>query len=99
MSIREITDAELANIESCGRVGFDYKQIAAMLEVPIDDVAIEFQSEQGQVYNAWHKGRMQAELDLRNSMMKEAIGGNTAMVQKMLDIFHNTDEQHRKLIY
>ena len=97
--MRELTEKEIANLEQCGRVGFGCKDLAAILSVPLDEVEEEFRNEKGKVYEIWLKGRMQVELELRQSMLKEALGGSSPMMEKMLKIYHETEESIQQLTY
>ena len=97
--MREVTEAELANIENCGKVGFNYKELAIILSVPEMDVREEFERHDGKVYMAWMKGRLQTELDLRNAILREAMDGSSPMLNQMNAILNRTDEEHDKLQY
>lgn len=97
--MRQLTEAELANIENCGKVGFSYKELAIILSVPEMDVREEFEKQQGDLYMAWMKGRLQTELDLRNAILKEAKDGSSPMLTQINTILQRTDEEHNKLIY
>ena len=97
--MREITKEELTNIEQCGRVGFTCKEVAAVLSVPLDEVADQFNKEVGPIYEAWYKGRLQGELDLRTAIMREAVAGTAPMAEKMRHLLAKADEENRKLLY
>lgn len=97
--MRELTEAEVANIENCGKVGFSYKELAVILSVPEMDVQEQFEKKEGSVYMAWMKGRLQTELDLRNAILREAKDGSSPMLNQMKNILQQTDEEHDKLLY
>lgn len=97
--MRELTEAEVANIENCGKVGFSYKELAIILSVPEMDVREQFEQKEGSVYMAWMKGRLQTELDLRNAILREAKDGSSPMLNQMKTILQKTDEEHDKLLY
>lgn len=97
--MRQLTEAELANIENCGKVGFSYKELAIILSVPEMDIREEFEKQRGDLYMAWMKGRLQTELDLRNAILKEAKDGSSPMLTQINTILQRTDEEHNKLIY
>ena len=97
--MRELTEAEMANIENCGKVGFSYKELAIILSVPEMEVREQFEQKEGSVYMAWMKGRLQTELDLRNAILREAKNGSSPMLNQMNAILNRTDEEHDKLQY
>lgn len=97
--MRELTEKEIADIEQCGRVGFSCKELAAVLSVPTAEIEEQFRAESGPVYEPWLKGRMQVEIELRNAMLREALGGSSPMMEKMLSIFRQTNESINKLTY
>ena len=97
--MKELTEAELANVENCGKVGFSYRELAAILEVSELDISEQFVNHEGQVYAAWMKGRMQTELDLRNAILREAKAGSAPMLNQISNILNRTDEEHSKLVY
>ena len=95
----ELTEKQLSDIEICGRVGFSCKELAAILSVPIEEVEQQFRAENGNVYEAWLKGRMQVEIEIRTAMLRDALNGSSAMLEKMLNIFRTTDESISNLTY
>lgn len=95
----ELNEELKAKVEACGKVGFDYIQVAAVLDAPLDDVCKEFTEKKGEIYSAWLRGRLQTELDLRNSMLRDATGGSGPILEKFINILKKTDEKHTNLIY
>ena len=96
---RQLTKEQIELIENCGRVGFSCKELAAILSVPVEEVENQFRIEHGSIYEPWLKGRMQVEVELRQSILRDAINGSTQMMDKMLSIFSQTDESIKKLTY
>lgn len=97
--MRALTEGELANIENMGSVGFSYKEVALVLSVPEIEVREQFENKKGVIFQAWMKGRLQTELNLRLTMLREAQNGSSPMISKMQSILETTDEEHDKLIY
>lgn len=97
--MKELTEADLANIEKMGSVGFSYKDVALALSEPEMDIREQFELKEGSVYAAWMKGRLQTELNLRQAILREAQNGSSPMLSKMQAILSDTDEEHEKLIY
>lgn len=84
-------------MEQCGRLGFNYKELAAVLSVPVEDVQQQFEAEKGSVYEPWLKGRLQVEIEVRSAMLRDALNGSAPMMEKMLRFFQQTEEMHRQL--
>ncbi len=97
--MKELTEADMANIEKMGGVGFSYKEVALALSIPESEVREEFENHEGRIYQAWMKGRLQTELDLRLTILREAKNGSSPMLGKLQNILQTTDEEHEKLIY
>lgn len=97
--MKDFSEADLAKVENAGRVGFSYKELAIMLDVEEADMRDEFEEAHGNVYQAWMKGRLQTELDLRQSLLKEAKAGSVPCMNKISQILSATDEEHNKLYY
>lgn len=97
--MRELTEAEMANIEKMGSVGFSYKELAVALSVSELELREEFEKKEGKIYLAWMKGRLQTELELRMAILRDAKDGSTPMLSKIQNILQTTDEEHEKLLY
>jgi len=93
----ELTENQIATIIQCGTVGFNYRDTSAIVGLDENEVKEQFISEKGNVYEAWRKGRLQTELNLRNSMLRAAQDGAAPMVEKVLRFLNRTDEDHRDL--
>lgn len=66
---------------------FTPAEIAFMLEIDENDVSLS----DGLYYRAYQEGRLQAEVDLRNSIFKLAKSGSSPAQQMMLDILKKSN--------
>ena len=91
--------ADLEQIEEYGRVGFDYKQVAALMRLDPMALRDEFANERGDIFEAWQRGRLRTELDLRKKVIETAAKGEMpVMIDKAYEFLHRADDEHRELI-
>lgn len=93
----ELSEQDKEEIMTCGRLGFNYKDVAVNFDLPLDEVKEQFETESGEVYILWKKGRLAAEAELRQSVLSGAIAGSTPLLLKMLDYYKQTDSEHYNL--
>lgn len=96
-SIRQLTEEEQEQLRTCGSVGFSYREVAIVFALQVREVQQQFEAEEGEIYEAYMKGRLQAELELRQTVLASAKNGSTPMLEKMLAFFKRTDDIHREL--
>lgn len=95
--MRDLTEQELKKVEECGRVAFSYREVAYHLQVPSNEVREQFMKENGPIWEAWVRGRMQVELEIRQVVMSGAKNGSTPLLDKMLEFFRRTEREHRDI--
>lgn len=96
-----MTDEQKQQVEECGSVGFDYRQVAVLTGLDPQAVKEQFSNEKGEVYEAYQLGRVKAELELRKQVLTAAKGdgpGANAMVDKMSEYYRRADSEHRDLL-
>lgn len=95
--MRELSEQELKEVEECGRVAFSYREVAYHLQVPSREVKEQFMKEEGPIWAAWVRGRMQVELEIRQVVVSSAKNGSTPMLEKMLEMVKRTEREHRDI--
>lgn len=95
--IEELEEKDYEEIIVCGRVGLTYKEVAYNCGLAIADVARQFVEEDGRVFESWIRGRLQAELEIRQQVMQSAKNGSTPAIEQMLNFFKRADVAHREL--
>lgn len=96
-----MTNEQKQQVEECGSVGFDYRQVAVLTGLDLQTVKEQFTNERGEVYEAWLRGRLRSELSIRKSILSSAQEKSPSagiMADKMMEIFHKTDNEHRDLM-
>lgn len=88
---------EEANLESCGGVGFTADQVAAIFELDKQLVREQFSTQSGPIWDRYYKGRMQAELEVRQAILKSAQNGSTPSQNKILDLYDFADRDIQEL--
>jgi cupin superfamily acireductone dioxygenase involved in methionine salvage len=96
-----MTKEQKQQVEECGSVGFDYRQVAVLTGLDPSAVKEQFTNEKGEVYEAYQLGRVKAELELRKQVLvaaKSDIPRADQMVEKMMEYYHHADSEHRDLL-
>ena len=93
----ELTEEELQQLEQCGGVGFTYADIATIFGLDPAEVREQFRAKQGAVYDRYHIGRLQAELILRQNILKSANNGSSPSQLYMMKLYESVDTSHHEL--
>jgi hypothetical protein len=86
-SLLELTMEDLALIEELASYFFTPREIAIMVEINPDEAVIKAEAEGNKFYDAFQKGRLQSEMDLRKSIIKLAKSGSSPAQTMSLDLF------------
>jgi hypothetical protein len=85
-SLIDITDSDLKEIQKLAGLFFTPKEIAVMLEMNPTAFYSACNVEGNDIYNAFTGGRLQGEVDLRESIMKMAKAGSSPAQTMALDM-------------
>lgn len=77
IKINELTDNHLQMIEDMGGTGFPPGEIAEVIEVAADEFIGEWKNKDSLVYKRYRKGQLQAQLQLRQRIFKDAGFGSS----------------------
>jgi AcrR family transcriptional regulator len=97
MNSIELSDEELQMIESMGANGFTPAEIAEVLEINRPSFEHYFSDHDGQIYKRYRKGYLQAQLTLRERIMKDAKNGSSPAQTLMKKIFDDADHYLKQL--
>jgi hypothetical protein len=86
-SLAEVTSEDLEEITRLAGLFIIPRDIAMMLEINISEFIEASETIDTPVYQAFYSGRLQGEVDLRESIQKMATAGSVPAQQMMLD-FH-----------
>lgn len=95
----ELTEAEVKQLEQCGSVGFSYLDVATVFGFDPVELRDQFRQRQGDIYNRYHLGRLQAELLLRQNILESANNGSSPSQMYMMKLYEHADELHHELDY
>lgn len=85
-SLNELTEEDLKEINELAALFFSPREIAIMQELPVDDFISFCTMPEMKVYQAFHSGRLQSEVDLRKSIIKLAKSGSSPAQTMSLDL-------------
>lgn len=95
-----LTDEDQENIRNCGAVGFTWEQVADTFDFLTRSIVREqFLNERGQIFELYHEGRLQQELNIRLAVLKSAVNGSTPAQQQMQSYYADADNSIRDLKY
>ena len=89
-----LTDEVKQSIESFGRLGFTIDELAIAFDLDIAQVRKEFADESGEIYMLYKKGRITAEVEIRETLLQSACNGSTPSLQRMVEIYKQADESN-----
>jgi hypothetical protein len=88
---------QLNQIELFASRAFSPRDIAVILSVPVQDFEFRFTNNEDPAFLAFEKGRLRAELDLRNNIYASAISGSSPAQAEMEKLF-KTQRNHIKTL-
>lgn len=89
-SLAELTEPDYEEITSLAALFFTPRDISIMLELPAEQFIRECENTDSPVYLAFYKGRLQAEVDLRTSIMKMAKAGSGPAQTMAMDLLNKS---------
>ena len=96
-SLNDITNEDLKEIENLAALFFTPREIATMLELNIPQFIDECTFLESDVpgARAFHKGRLQSEIDLRKSIIKLSKSGSSPAQTMALDLLTKSKNKMR----
>ena len=85
-NLSELTEADFTEITKLAAMFFTPREVAIMLELNIQQCVIDCEIQDNPVYNAFHSGRLQSELDLRTAVLKLAKSGSSTAQQMAFEM-------------
>lgn len=89
-SFPDITESQAQEIRNLAALFFTPKEIARMMEFPAADFVDLCEIEGTAIYNAFHAGRLQSEVDLRTGILKLAKSGSSPAQTMALDLLNKS---------
>ena len=89
-----LTEEQLKELEELASLFLPIEDIRIALELPVHEMTelediILFQKD-NRIYQAYHKGRLQAEIELRISIKKAALNGSNPAQSAMMNFRNNS---------
>lgn len=88
--LNDITQEELLQVEELAQLYFTPKEISVMLEIKYAEVKDTIENEEGNFYEAFMRGRLQSETDLRKSIMMLAKAGSSPAQTMAMDLLNKS---------
>jgi len=86
IKLTQLTDTDLASLETHAGLMFSIREIAIILCIYPEDLAGMVAVVNSNEYNSFHKGRLQAEGKIRNSIYELAQNGSSPAQTQFLDL-------------
>lgn len=89
-SLNDITDEDLTLIEEMAALYYTPKEICIIVELKYDEAKNEIEKEEGKFYEAFQRGRLQSETDLRRSILMLAKAGSSPAQTMAMDLLNKS---------
>jgi hypothetical protein len=89
-SLNDITSEDLLLIEELASYFFTPREVAVMVEADPNHFIAALEDEQCSIYQAFQKGRLQSEMELRKSIIKLARAGSSPAQTMSLDLLNKS---------
>lgn len=88
-----LTEEQLEELQNLAALFFSVEDILIALELPLhleavfsDIILLE---KTNPIYEAYHRGRLQSEIELRNTIKRAALNGSNPAITEMLNFRRN----------
>ncbi|MDL2308342.1 hypothetical protein LJC68_08960 [Bacteroidales bacterium OttesenSCG-928-B11] len=92
--MNSLTEKQIDEIAEMGRLGFSFKEIALNFGFNIEEVARQFQFERGEIFNAWIKGYLSAQAEIRKTVLDAALNSSQPAILQMLKYFSSAEQNN-----
>lgn len=89
-SLVNLVDSDFQEIRNLAALFFTPREVATMLELPATEFVAECDNEHSLCFVAFHGGRLQAEVDLRKSVLMLAKSGSSPAQTMALDMLNKS---------
>lgn len=90
--MNSLTETQKDDIIRLGRLGFSYRDVALNFGFDIAEVAVQFQREQGEVYENWFRGYLSAQAEIRQTVLDAALNSSQPAILQMLKYYAMTEQ-------
>ena len=90
--MNSLTEKQQNEIREMGRLGFSFKEIALNFGFEIEEVARQFQLEQGGIFQCWIQGNLSAQAEIRKTVLDAALNSSQPAILQMLKYFSQAEQ-------
>ena len=87
-----LTEKQKDELQTLGRLGFSYKDVALNFGLDTAEVARQFQQEKGEIYECWFKGYLSAQAEIRQTVLDAALNSSQPAILQMLRYYALTEQ-------
>jgi hypothetical protein len=92
--MNSLTEKQQNEIFQLGRIGFSFREVAANFDFPLQEVARQFREEKGEIYQNWYRGYLNAQAEIRKTVLDAALNSSQPAILQMLKYFRQADEDN-----
>ena len=89
-----LTEQQKNDIYMMGRIGFSFKEVALNFGFNIEEVAQQFQSENGEIFEQWTRGYLSAQAEIRKTVLDAALNSSQPAILQMLKYYATTEQNN-----
>ncbi|MDL2297250.1 hypothetical protein LJC68_06140 [Bacteroidales bacterium OttesenSCG-928-B11] len=92
--MNSLTEKQADEITQMGRLGFSFREIALNFGFEMEEVARQFQLESGDIFQAWIKGNLSAQAEIRKTVLDAALSSSQPAILQMLKYFSLAEQNN-----
>jgi hypothetical protein len=90
--MNNLTEQQKNDVFLMGRIGFSFKEVALNFGFDIAEIAQQFQTETGEVFEQWIRGYLSAQAEIRKTVLDAALNSSQPAILQMLKYYANTEQ-------
>lgn len=90
--MNSLTETQKDELFRLGRLGFPFRDVALNFGFDVAEVAVQFQREQGEVYENWFRGYLSAQAEIRQTVLDAALNSSQPAILQMLKYYAMTEQ-------
>lgn len=95
--MKELTEDVLNEVAEMGKLGFSVQRVSEWLCCRPCELSPQFREQNGPVYEAYQRGRLEGMIAVRRAIMKAAEMRENTAIGKMMTFFRQSDNDNMEI--
>jgi len=92
--MKELTEDVLKEVAEMGKLGFSMQRVAEWLCCRPCELSPQFRNKEGQIFEAYQRGRLEGMIAVRRAIMKDAEMRDNTSIEKMMTFFRQSENEN-----